>query len=92
MGRWIILKLLSIAFSIVDKRVKITLTLVKDKKMLDIGCTGSTPSVRDKNYLTKGIHAKIAKVAKKAVGIDIFKEGIEKLKMGGFDVEPWEEL
>jgi len=52
--------------------------LCKGKKVLDIGCVGGNGGI---------IHKKIASVVCRITGIDIDKEGIEKLRMDGYNVK-----
>jgi 2-polyprenyl-3-methyl-5-hydroxy-6-metoxy-1,4-benzoquinol methylase len=69
---------------IVSSRVDPLVKFAKGKKVLDIGCVGmgEEDTYGGKNW----IHGKMAKNAKKVVGIDIQKKEIEKLREKGFDI------
>lgn len=69
---------------IIESRVNPLIQFVKGKKVLDIGCVGM--GVEDTYGGKNWIHGKMAKVAKKVIGIDIQKKEIEKLRSKGFDI------
>ena len=64
-------------------REKIILEISKGKKVLHLGCTDH-PFTMERFMDGTLLHDKIQKIAKKLVGIDISKEGIEAMKYLGF--------
>lgn len=68
----------------VKNRIEPILDILKDKKVLDIGCIGmgKHDTIGGENWL----FGKGAKIAEKIVGIDINREGVKKLQDLGYDV------
>jgi len=58
--------------------------LLTNKTVLEFGCVGM--GIDDEYGGPNWIHGRAKKVAKKIVGLDLNKEGIEKLKRFGYDV------
>ncbi len=61
-------------------REEIILKYARGKEVLDCGCVEKLE--RDENWL----HGKLVKVAKKVVGVDLWKEGVQKLREEGYCV------
>ncbi len=70
-----------------DKDTEI-LQYCKDMKVLDVGCVGQERSYEDPNWL----HNQIITVAEKVVGVDIDREGINKLNKKGYDIRHIDDL
>jgi len=64
------------------KSEDIILPICLGKRVLDIGCAGQAIPFGDPRW----VHGKIAKVAARAVGIDIQRETVEKIRQAGYDV------
>lgn len=57
-------------------RMDIILEECKNKKVLDIGCTG----------IEGRLHKKISQVSSRVIGVDINKEEIEEMNNNGYEV------
>jgi 2-polyprenyl-3-methyl-5-hydroxy-6-metoxy-1,4-benzoquinol methylase len=66
------------------ERVDFALSLAKGKKVLDVGCTGGDDTCLLQPEKT--MHARIAEVSKRCVGIDIREDGLRSMKASGYDV------
>ncbi len=63
----------------------IEMGVLENKKVLELGCVGMGET--DEYGGVNWIHGKASKIAKKIVGLDLNKKGIEKLKKLGFGVK-----
>jgi len=59
--------------------------ILKNKRVLDVGCIGYPVGNIEYGGLTL-IHQKVKRIAKKLVGLDINKKAIEKYRKEGFDL------
>ena len=65
---------------LVEDRFDVIRRYVEHKEVLDCGCVGGGPGAED------WLHGRLVEVSKRVVGVDIQKEGVERLRKLGYEV------